>query len=194
MPPPRNALKESSPAANSSPKRRDRSAQRSRSPPARKSPSTGLEKAAGRHSRTREQTRDRTRERTRDRARREREEPWDRDSAPQSSNGWGSLEPPSDRRGHRRGGKGGKSQNGFDCGRVYIGDLPDDVTEAILLRRFEMYGDVLGLKILPGRSGRSRAAAIIRYSAPAAAESAIAALKDKLDIRRAKPNPRWDLQ
>lgn len=76
--------------------------------------------------------------------------------------------------------------------RVYVGNLPDDITEAALMRKFEAYGEVLGLKVIPARPGGGRTGAIIRYSASVAADTAIAALKDKHDVRYAKPNPRWD--
>jgi len=75
--------------------------------------------------------------------------------------------------------------------RVYVGGVPEDITEEALTRRFSMYGEVLGLKVITGRRG-GQTSAIIRFSEPAAADAAIAALKHKVDVRLAKPNPRWD--
>mmetsp|Transcript_99466 Transcript_99466/g.276803 ORF Transcript_99466/g.276803 Transcript_99466/m.276803 type:complete len:154 (+) Transcript_99466:133-594(+) len=87
----------------------------------------------------------------------------------------------------------GGGNGGFGPGaRVYIGNLPKHVTESTLMRKFRTYGEVLGLKLIIGRPGGGRNGAIIRFSSPAGADAAIAALKDKLDIRLAKPNPRWD--
>lgn len=76
--------------------------------------------------------------------------------------------------------------------RVHVTGLDTGTTEKDLNGIFGDYGKVLGMHVLPSRSRGGRPSAIIRYSTPQAAETAIIALKDKYQLQLAKPNPRWD--
>mmetsp|Transcript_75781 Transcript_75781/g.225927 ORF Transcript_75781/g.225927 Transcript_75781/m.225927 type:complete len:204 (-) Transcript_75781:79-690(-) len=202
MPAPRNSLNDHTiveTRRSPPPKRRARSPKRSRSPAvratARKSPSPCFERRRRGRQSCREEEEDDDDE----------EDAWNWQDN-RATYGWERWDtyhyyqggPP---RGHRGGGKGRRAyqQSGgggceeyVPCARVYVANLPDDITEGLLMRKFRTYGDVLGLKVIPGRPGTGRCGAIIRFSAPGAAEAAISALQDKVDIRHAKPNPRWD--
>mmetsp|Transcript_73976 Transcript_73976/g.206600 ORF Transcript_73976/g.206600 Transcript_73976/m.206600 type:complete len:519 (+) Transcript_73976:58-1614(+) len=100
-----------------------------------------------------------------------------------SSSGWGGGGGGYDR---DRGGKGGGKGGGKDAspsGKVYIANLPEDITEEALTFVFKTYGEVRKVHIMNQKVVRGCVAAFVEYDTTNEAETAIATLNDKYEIR-----------
>lgn len=84
---------------------------------------------------------------------------------------------------------------------MFVGSLPEDISETAVERVFREYGEVLGVKVIQTQRGTNAASAIVRYAATEEAEAAIEALNGKYEFlpgegpikaKHAKPNPRWE--
>jgi len=80
-----------------------------------------------------------------------------------------------------RGGKGGKS--GAPSGKLYIANLPDDITEEAIQFVFKTYGQVKRVHIMNGKVVNGCVSAFVDYDSINEAETAIATLNEKYEIR-----------
>jgi len=79
------------------------------------------------------------------------------------------------------GGKGGKS--GAPSGKLYIANLPDDITEEAIQFVFKTYGQVKRVHIMNGKVVNGCVSAFVDYDSINEAETAIATLNEKYEIR-----------
>jgi len=91
--------------------------------------------------------------------------------------GWGGKD-------SGKGGKGGKG-GGKDMSdtKLFVGNLPDDVTEDALSYVFQTYGKVQQIHVMRGKSRTGAACAFVELSSPGEAETAIVTLNDKYEIK-----------
>eukprot|EP00438_Fugacium_kawagutii_P011980 Skav236739 [mRNA] locus=scaffold3352:294820:301513:+ [translate_table: standard] len=81
---------------------------------------------------------------------------------------------------HSKGGKGGEPGPGT---KLFIGNLPTDITEEALNYVFRSYGTVVKTFIMSGRSKSGQNCAFVEYESTDQAETAIATLHDKYEIK-----------
>ena len=67
--------------------------------------------------------------------------------------------------------------------KLFVGNLPGDVTQEMLNQVFGTYGIVTNVHILAGRAKSGQSCAFVEYSSPAEAEIALSTLHDKYEIR-----------
>merc|ERR1711897_96597 len=81
-------------------------------------------------------------------------------------------------------GKGSKG-GGKDASdtKLFVGNLPDDVTEDALSYVFGTYGKVQNVHVMRGKSRTGAACAFVELSSPGEAETAIVTLNDKYEIK-----------
>lgn len=83
--------------------------------------------------------------------------------------------------------KGGDSRSGgsYDSGssKLYVANLPNDITNEAMDMVFSTYGRVEDIHIMTGRSKSGKACAFVRYTTPSAAQIAISALAQGYEIR-----------
>jgi len=95
-----------------------------------------------------------------------------------SSKGWS---------GRQDGGKGGGSSKAgnWDVSdtKLFVGNLPEDVTDDALKYVFGTYGVVQNVHIMLGKSKTGNACAFVELSSPGEAETAILTLHDKYEIK-----------
>lgn len=85
-------------------------------------------------------------------------------------------------KGGGKGGFGGKGGSKSDV-KLYIGNLPDDITREAIDMVFGTYGRVEDIHIMTGRSRSGQACAFVTYSSPGEAKSAIHAMEAGYEIR-----------
>jgi hypothetical protein len=73
--------------------------------------------------------------------------------------------------------------NSSDDGKLFVGNLPGDIIEESMRYVFESYGKVHKVHVMAGRSKSGQACAFVEYSSPQEAETAIATLHEKYEIR-----------
>ncbi|CAE7262313.1 BRN1 [Symbiodinium natans] len=88
------------------------------------------------------------------------------------------------------GGKGGGGGGGWDDGkggkggtRLFVGNLPPDVTDDQLQYVFKAYGNVLKTFIMSGKSKSGQNCAFVEYELSDEAETAIQTLHEKYEIK-----------
>eukprot|EP00928_Gymnodinium_smaydae_P048605 TRINITY_DN32503_c0_g1_i1.p2 TRINITY_DN32503_c0_g1~~TRINITY_DN32503_c0_g1_i1.p2 ORF type:complete len:316 (-),score=83.09 TRINITY_DN32503_c0_g1_i1:53-1000(-) len=79
------------------------------------------------------------------------------------------------------GGKGGGK--GSEDGRLFVGNLPGDIDEEALKYVFSQYGNVERIHLMSGKSKSGQSCAFVHYSTKDEAETAIATLHEKYEIR-----------
>mmetsp|Transcript_782 Transcript_782/g.1672 ORF Transcript_782/g.1672 Transcript_782/m.1672 type:complete len:519 (+) Transcript_782:50-1606(+) len=80
-------------------------------------------------------------------------------------------------------GGGGKGSEKGDKNRLFVGNLPQDITEDALTYVFGMYGKVDNIYIMAGKSKSGQSCAFINYTDASEAETAVLTLHDKYEIR-----------
>lgn len=88
----------------------------------------------------------------------------------------------SDREYDRRDGDGGRSSSGSGV-KIYVANLPEDITKDHLEYVFNNYGRVEDIHVLTGRSKSGRLACFVIYSSPDSASKCIAAMQSGYEIR-----------
>ncbi|CAE7895164.1 sol [Symbiodinium necroappetens] len=84
--------------------------------------------------------------------------------------------------GGRDGGKGG--QGGAPGTKIYVGNLPTDISKQALSQVFSSYGQVEDVHIMTGRSKSGQASAFVRYYNSKDANDAILAMAQGYEIRQ----------
>jgi len=88
--------------------------------------------------------------------------------------------------GGKDGGKSGGGK-GWDhvepSGKLFVGNLPEDIQDSALEYVFGTYGKVQKVHIMNNNSKNGAIAAFVEYSAPEEAETAIASLNERYEIR-----------
>jgi len=88
-----------------------------------------------------------------------------------------------------QGGKGGYGGGGKGYGggasdtKLFVGNLPPDITEDSLRYVFSTYGTVTNIHLMLGRSQTGSACAFVEFTQAADAETAILTLNDKYEIK-----------
>jgi hypothetical protein len=67
--------------------------------------------------------------------------------------------------------------------KLFVGDLPSDISREALVAVFSTYGTVLDVHLMTGKSRSGAACALIEYSNTTEAQTAIATLHQKYEIR-----------
>lgn len=67
--------------------------------------------------------------------------------------------------------------------KLFVGDLPSDITKEAILFVFSNYGNVTDVHVMTGKSRSGAACAIVEYSNEVEAQTAIATLHQKYEIR-----------
>jgi len=94
--------------------------------------------------------------------------------------GWDSGKGWSDGgKGWSDGGKGG----GGSGTKLFVGNLPQDITQEALEYVFKAYGTVQKTHIMAGKSKSGQNCAFVEYSKPEEAETALTTLHDKYEIK-----------
>jgi len=82
------------------------------------------------------------------------------------------------------GGKGGGSWDRMEpTGKLFVGNLPEDIQDSALEYVFGTYGKVQKVHIMNNNSKNGAIAAFVEYNSPEEAETAIASLNEKYEIR-----------
>lgn len=81
------------------------------------------------------------------------------------------------------GGGGGKGGQHSDS-KVFVGNLPDDITDEALKYVFGTYGQVQQVHIMHGKSKSGNSCAFVEFMTPSEAETAILTLNDKYEIKQ----------
>lgn len=74
------------------------------------------------------------------------------------------------------GGSGPKS-------KLFVGNLPPDITQEVLTQVFGTYGTVTNIHIMAGKAKSGQSCAFVEYSTPTEAETAVLTLHEKYEIR-----------
>lgn len=108
---------------------------------------------------------------------------WDQGGKKGGKQSW-SGEPKGEQKGKGwQGGKGeGKGGDGADT-KLFVGNLPDDVSEEALQYVFGTYGKVSQVHIMTGKSRTGNACAFVEFVTASDAETAILTLNDKYEIK-----------
>lgn len=67
--------------------------------------------------------------------------------------------------------------------KLFVGDLPGDITKEALEQVFSTYGIITAARVMPGRARSGAACAFIEYSTTQSASTAIATLNQQYEIR-----------
>lgn len=67
--------------------------------------------------------------------------------------------------------------------KLFVGNLPQDVTPEVLQVVFQNYGTVTNIHVMAGRSRSGQACAFIEYATPSEAEIAVVTLHEKYEIK-----------
>eukprot|EP00927_Polykrikos_kofoidii_P014336 TRINITY_DN16279_c0_g1_i1.p1 TRINITY_DN16279_c0_g1~~TRINITY_DN16279_c0_g1_i1.p1 ORF type:complete len:349 (-),score=66.55 TRINITY_DN16279_c0_g1_i1:216-1193(-) len=86
-------------------------------------------------------------------------------------------------KGWSKDGGGGCGGDGLEAGKLFVGNLPGDINEESMKYVFDNYGKVLKIHIMSGRAKSGQACAFVEYGSQPEAETAIATLHDKYEIR-----------
>lgn len=90
----------------------------------------------------------------------------------------------AEKKGGGSGGKGADANGGAEADtKLFVGNLPEDVTEEALNYVFGTYGKVVHVHIMTGKSKTGQACAFVELSNVIEADTAIATLNDKYEIR-----------
>lgn len=104
--------------------------------------------------------------------------PWENKSGQSSrQTGWNGAA------GNWSGGDGGKTEGPPSETKLFVGNLPDDVSEEALAYVFTTYGKVRTIQIMRGRSKSGSACAFVELSDGAEAETAILTLHNSYEIK-----------
>lgn len=84
-----------------------------------------------------------------------------------------------------KGSKGGKNPSTYPAhpGKVFVGNLPPDITKDALYRVFSTYGHVFDLHVMLGKADSGQACAFVEYTTQFEAETAIECLHNNYEIR-----------
>lgn len=97
----------------------------------------------------------------------------------------GNFDRSSDR-GKDRGGKGGPgggARDGPPGAKLYVGNLPGDITREAIDMVFSTYGRVDDIHIMTGRSRSGQSCAFVTYTSAGEAKTAISAMQAGYEIR-----------
>ncbi|CAE8594676.1 unnamed protein product, partial [Polarella glacialis] len=87
------------------------------------------------------------------------------------------------------GGKGGGKPDGGAPGtKIYVGNLPTDISKEAIEQVFGTYGPLEDVHVMTGRSKSGQAAAFVRYRSNGEARNAIAAMETGYEIRPGEGN------
>lgn len=67
--------------------------------------------------------------------------------------------------------------------KLFVGNLPVDVTPEVLQVVFQNYGTVTNIHVMSGKSKSGQACAFVEYASPAEAEVAVVTLHEKYEIK-----------
>jgi len=97
------------------------------------------------------------------------------------SNGGGDWNRPQkgDGKGWQSGGKGGE----VNPNKLFVGNLPPDITEETLGYVFNSYGKVTNIHVMTGKSRTGQACAFVEYASAADADTAVLTLHEKYEIK-----------
>lgn len=72
--------------------------------------------------------------------------------------------------------------------KLYVGNLPGDITKEAIEIVFSSYGPLDDVHIMTGRSKTGQACAFVRYTSPDGAKQAVAAMQSGYEIRPGQGN------
>eukprot|EP00933_Yihiella_yeosuensis_P076244 TRINITY_DN8591_c0_g7_i1.p1 TRINITY_DN8591_c0_g7~~TRINITY_DN8591_c0_g7_i1.p1 ORF type:complete len:289 (-),score=67.56 TRINITY_DN8591_c0_g7_i1:91-957(-) len=72
---------------------------------------------------------------------------------------------------------------GSQPGKLFVGNLPPDITPDVLNMVFKTYGNVKDMHIMAGKAKSGQSCAFVEYSTPQEAETAVLTLHEKYEIR-----------
>mmetsp|Transcript_19181 Transcript_19181/g.54686 ORF Transcript_19181/g.54686 Transcript_19181/m.54686 type:complete len:397 (+) Transcript_19181:2-1192(+) len=87
------------------------------------------------------------------------------------------------------GGGGGGGADAGDPRKVFVGQLPADITEDEIRTIFKTYGEVTSVYLVDGKGGTPGKVAFVEYESPQGAQQSIAALNDTYKFRFDSENP-----
>lgn len=100
------------------------------------------------------------------------------------SRGGGSWGASSGSWGGSNGGHGGSGDAGnASNAKLFVGNLPSDITEESLRYVFQTYGAVAGVRVMTGRSQSGNACAFVEFAQVADADTAMVTLDGKYEIK-----------
>lgn len=67
--------------------------------------------------------------------------------------------------------------------KLFVGNLPPDITPEVLTQVFGTYGNVVNVHVMAGKSKSGQSCAFVEYSNTTEAETAVLTLHEKYEIR-----------
>lgn len=67
--------------------------------------------------------------------------------------------------------------------KLFVGNLPPDITQEVISQVFGTYGTVTNVHIMAGKAKSGQSCAFVEYSTPTEAETAVLTLHEKYEIR-----------
>ena len=74
-------------------------------------------------------------------------------------------------------------------GKIFVGNLPNDISKDVLYKVFSTYGNVLDVHIMTGKSDSGQACSFVEYSSQLEAQTAITTLNNNYEIREGESHP-----
>lgn len=87
------------------------------------------------------------------------------------------------------GGRGSRADDEGESRKVFVGQLPVDITEDEVTMVFKTYGEVTNVHIIEGKPPGSNKVAFVEYLDPESAKRSISALNDEYRFRRSSEQP-----
>lgn len=103
---------------------------------------------------------------------------------PDATRQWGTGTYSNDTGGHGGGGGGKDPFSGRDLGsKLWVGNLPADITPQQLEDVFKQYGKVEDVSILPNKSRSGQVCAFVHYASPSQADACVQAMSSGYELR-----------